>query len=103
MASQKKIFKYRIYVSVVDHICISIYIIANLLPSRHLHFGTGLRMLYVIWKQAKILALASCEIKIHFSIQTTKYLMKYTTLCFQISGRLTIPLLNMITKFNQVS
>ena len=29
--------------------------------------------------------------------------MKYNLLCFQISGRLSIFLLNMITKFQQVS
>ena len=32
----------------------------------------------------------SYQIKIHFSIQTTKFLMKYNLLCFQIFDRLII-------------
>ena len=32
----------------------------------------------------------SYQIKIHFSIQTTKFLMKYNLVCFQVSGRLII-------------
>ena len=32
----------------------------------------------------------SFQIETRFSIQTTKILMKYNLLCFQISGRLTI-------------
>ena len=32
----------------------------------------------------------SCLIEIHFSIETTKFLMKCNLLCFQISGRLII-------------
>ena len=32
----------------------------------------------------------SCQIKIHFSIKTTKFLVKYNLLCFQIFGRLII-------------
>ena len=31
----------------------------------------------------------SCQIKINFSIQTTRFPMKYNLLCFQIFGRLT--------------
>ena len=32
----------------------------------------------------------SCQIKIHFSIRTTKFLMKYNLFRFQTSGRLII-------------
>ena len=32
----------------------------------------------------------SYQIKVHFSIQTTKFLMKYDLLCFKIVGRLII-------------
>ena len=45
----------------------------------------------------------SCQMDIHFSIQTTHFLMKYSLLCLQTSGRLIITLLNMITKFEQLS
>ena len=41
----------------------------------------------------------SCQIEIHFSIENTKFLMKYNLVCFQISCRLVIFLLSMIPKF----
>ena len=45
----------------------------------------------------------SCQIEIHFSSQTSKFLIKYNLLRFQISGGLIIiSLLNMIAKFQQV-
>jgi hypothetical protein len=46
----------------------------------------------------------SCKIEIHFSIQTTKFLIKYNLLCFQISDRPIIFFtINIFTKFQQVS
>jgi hypothetical protein len=36
-----------------------------------------------IWKSTG----SSFKIEIHFSIETTKFLVKYNLLCFQISGR----------------
>ena len=46
----------------------------------------------------------NCKIEIHFSIQATEFLLKYTLLCFQISGRLKLSLINMnIKPFEQVS
>ena len=44
----------------------------------------------------------SCQIDIHFSIQTTKFVMKYNLRCFQMSGRLAIAFTkHIITKFNK--
>ena len=41
-------------------------------------------------KHGKALAQVYCQIEIHFSIQTTKFLMKYNLRCFQIVGGLII-------------
>ena len=45
----------------------------------------------------------SCQIEIHFSSQTSKFLIKYNLLQFQISGGLYFSLLTMTTKSQQVS
>ena len=44
----------------------------------------------------------SCQIEIHFSTQTTNFVMKYKLFCFQISGRL-INIFLLVAKFEQVS
>ena len=44
-----------------------------------------------------------CQIEIYFSSQTSKFLIKYNLLRFQVFGGLIISLMNMIAKFQQVS
>ena len=52
------------------------------------------------WKRAG----TSCQIEIHFSIKTTKFLFKYTLLCSQIYDRFIMLFIkNIITKFQRVS